>query len=249
MKVSVVIPARWRSERLTGKMLADLGGKPLLWHTWSRVCRMRRADEVIVAVDDRNVFEEVQGWGGKAIMTDEKCESGTERIFSILGKLKGEMILNVQGDECFIDASMLDKLVETWREDEVDIITPVYRFCRYEDLENPSNVKVVVGRDGRALYFSRSPVPYIRGVDVREWIERHDFWWHVGVYGYRRETLAGYGQLPKSSLEEAEKLEQLKFLEAGYKIKVMETNYHAIAVDTKEDLEKARQLILKEKEK
>lgn len=245
MKVSVVIPARWKSERLPGKMLADLGGRPLLWHTWSRVCRMNRALEVIVAVDDKNVLEEVERWGGRAIMTDEKCESGTERIVSILEKLKGDMILNVQGDECFIDANLLDKLVLKWYEDEPDIITPVYRIKKQEDLENPGNVKAVVGGDGRAIYFSRSPVPHLRGVDKVDWVTQHDFWWHLGIYGYRRDVLEQYEKLPESYLEKVEKLEQLRYLEAGYKIIAFETDYHELAIDTIEDLEKARGLILK----
>lgn len=245
MKVSVVIPARWKSERFPGKMLADLGGKPLLWHTWSRVCRMTRAQEVLVAVDDKKIFEEVQRWGGNAIMTDESCESGTERMFSILEKLKGDMILNVQGDECFVDPRLLDQLVEHWSIRKPDIITPVYKIRRREDLENPGNVKVVVAGNGRALYFSRSPVPYLRGVDMADWVDKQDFWWHLGIYGYRRDVLAAYKKLPKSSLEEMEKLEQLRYLEAGYAIEVFETNYHEIAVDTVDDLEKARDLILK----
>lgn len=245
MKVSVVIPARWKSERFPGKMLADLGGRPLLWHTWSRVCQMNRAKEVIVAVDDKEVYDEVQRWGGNAVMTDEKCESGTERMFSIMERLKGDMILNVQGDECFIEASLLDKLVERWGVREPDIITPVYRIRSLEDLENPGNVKVVIAGEGRALYFSRSPVPYLRGVDRSDWINRHEFWWHLGIYGYRRDVLAAYDALPRSRLEEVEKLEQMRYLEAGYQIEVFETDYHEMAVDTVEDLERAREIILK----
>ncbi len=246
MKVSVVIPARWKSERLPGKMLADLGGRPLLWHTWSRVCRMNRATEVIVAVDNKIIFEEVQRWGGKAIMTDEACESGTERIFSILEKLRGDMILNVQGDECFVEASLLDQLVENWSIKQSAIITPVCRIHTREDLENPGNVKVVVAGNGQALYFSRSPLPHLRGVDMADWVSKHPFWWHLGLYGYRRDVLAAYNQLPKSHLEDAEKLEQLRYLEAGYEIDVFETRYHTMAVDTVQDLEKARALILKD---
>lgn len=244
MSVSVVIPARWKSERLPGKILADLGGRPLLWHTWKKVCQMKCADEIVIAVDSREVFEEVKNWGARVLMTDERCKSGTERIYSILNQLKGDMILNVQGDECFIDPDMLDKMVKLWRKNETDIITPVYRFKRWEDVANASNVKVVVGDSGKALYFSRSPIPHVRGIDPEKWLEKHTFWWHIGVYGYRRETLAGYEKLPKSMLEEVEKLEQLRFLEAGFQIQVMETDYHAVSVDTLEDLEKARKLIL-----
>lgn len=244
MSVSIVIPARWKSERLPGKMLADLEGKPLLWHTWKRVCGMNRADEIKIAVDTRELFEEVRSWGGDVIMTDEKCQSGTERIFSIIDQLRGDLILNVQGDECFIDPDVLDKLVERWNGCESDIITLVSRFRNIEDLMNTSNVKVVVGKDGRALYFSRSPIPYVRGVDPSEWLEKHTFWWHIGVYGYRRETLASYGKLPKSTLEEVEKLEQLRFLEAGFHIDAIEVDYHSISVDTLDELDKARKIIL-----
>lgn len=245
MKVSVVIPARWKSERLPGKMLADLGGRPLLWHTWKRVCRMNRATEVIVAVDNKKIFEEVQRWGGKAVMTDEKCESGTERIFSILEKLEGDMIVNVQGDECFVQASLLDQLVENWSIKQSAIITPVCRIRTREDLENPGNVKVVVAANGRALYFSRSPLPHLRGVEMADWVNKYPFWWHLGIYGYRRDVLAAYKELSKSYLEDVEKLEQLRYLEAGYQIDVFETQHHTMAVDTAEDLEKARELILK----
>lgn len=244
MEVSIVIPARWKSERLPGKMLADLDGKPLLWHTWSRVCKMNRADEIKIAVDTRELFEEARKWGANVIMTDEQCQSGTERIFSILDDLKGDLILNVQGDECFIDPGVLDQLVEKWSRHESDIITLVNRFQNFEDLINTSNVKVVVSYDGRALYFSRNPIPYVRDVDPTEWLEKHTFWWHIGVYGYRRETLANYGKLPKSNLEEIEKLEQLRFLEAGFQINVVETDYHSLSVDTLGDLEKARKIIL-----
>ncbi|PWU07035.1 MAG: 3-deoxy-manno-octulosonate cytidylyltransferase [Verrucomicrobia bacterium] len=245
MSVSVVIPARWKSERLPGKMLADLGGRPLLWHTWNRVCQMKLAREVVIAVDHQDVFNEVKKWGAQVVMTDEKCQSGTERIFSILDQLKGDMILNVQGDECFVDWKMLDKMVEAWRERDTDILTPVYQFKNWKDVEDSSNVKVVVGEKGRALYFSRSPIPHIRGIDPFQWIEKHPFWWHIGVYGYKREVLEKYGKLPRSSLEEVEKLEQLRFIEAGFEIRVMETDYHAVSVDTAEHLEEARKLILK----
>lgn len=244
MSVSVVIPARWKSERLPEKMLADLGGRPLLWHTWVRVCQMKLAKEIIIAVDHKDVYQEVKRWGANVVMTDEKCQSGTERIFSILNHLKGDMILNVQGDECFVDWKMLDIMVQEWEKNEPDIITAVCRFKNWEDVVNISNVKVVIGDNSKALYFSRSPIPHVRGINPLNWLENHAFWWHIGVYGYGRETLKNYDKLPKSTLEEVEKLEQLKFLAAGFQIQVIETDYHAMNVDTPEDLEKARKLIL-----
>ncbi len=246
MSVSVVIPARWKSERLPGKILADIAGKPVLWHTWDRTCQMQLAREVVIAVDDKDVFNEVRTWGAKVVMTDEKCQSGTERAFSILNQLKGDMILIVQGDECFVDWRLLDNMVKAWQENETDIITPVYRFKNWSDVEDSGNVKVVVNENGRALYFSRSPIPHVRGVNPLDWLEKHPFWWHIGVYGYRREVLAHYAKLPRSSLEEIEKLEQLRFLEAGFHIQVMETDYHELSVDTLKDLEKARKIMLKD---
>lgn len=243
MKVSAVIPARWASQRLPGKVLVDLGGRPLLWHTWDRVRQMEFADEVVVAVDDKQVQKAVEGWGGRAIMTDPNCISGTERIASIVDQLKGDFILNVQADQCFIETYLLDEMVSCWKETEGHIITPVYRIMRMEDLLNPSVVKAVINGKGKALYFSRSPIPCVRDVAQEEWLHKHPFWWHYGVYGYARGVLKKYFDLPESILEKIEMLEQLRFLEAGYCIQTLETKHNSIEVNTPEDLIVARKFV------
>jgi 3-deoxy-manno-octulosonate cytidylyltransferase (CMP-KDO synthetase) len=246
MNVSVVIPARLASTRLPRKVLADLGGKPVLRHVWERVARMRRATEILVATDSEEVAQAAAGWGGQFVMTSPHCRSGTERIASILDGLKGQFILNVQGDEPFIDPVLLDALVECFAAEGGDVVTPVYSIRDYATLVNPAVVKVVRGADGRAWYFSRSPIPHVRGVPAEEWPARGLHWGHLGVYGYARAKLAAYATLPESPLESVEALEQLRFLEAGWRIQTVETDYHAVAIDTPEDLARARALLAAE---
>jgi 3-deoxy-manno-octulosonate cytidylyltransferase (CMP-KDO synthetase) len=243
MNVSVVIPARLASTRLPRKVLADLGGKPVLRHVWERVARMRKATEILVATDSEEVARAVAGWGGQFVMTSPDCRSGTERIASILDGLKGQFILNVQGDEPFIDPALLDALVERFTATGGDVVTPVYPIKDCKTLMSPTVVKVVRGANGRAWYFSRSPIPHIRGVPPEEWPARGLHFGHLGVYGYARAKLAAYATLPESPLESIEALEQLRFLEAGWRIQTVETDYHAVAIDTPEDLTRARALL------
>lgn len=241
MKVSIVIPARLASSRLSRKILRPLAGQPLLKHTWERALKATSAHEVIIAVDDIEVKDLVEGWGATAILTDPNYSSGTERIVSILDQIKGDFIINLQADEPFINPSLLDDLVAYSANS--DIITPIYKFKTLEDLESPNNPKVVIDQAGNALYFSRSVIPYIRGVEKDQWLTHNDFWWHIGVYGYQRHVLENYHALPSSKLEVLEKLEQLKFLDAGYKIKTIESFEHFLSVDTQADLDKAEQLL------
>lgn len=243
-RVSVVIPARWDSHRFPGKVLADINGRPLLWHVWERVSRMELVDEVVVAVDQARVFDAVESWGGRAVMTPRGCTSGTERIASIIDLLEGEFILNVQADECLVDSRMLDAMVREYRKISCDILTPVCRFTLMEDVLNPNNVKAIVGQDGSIIYFSRSPIPYCRDVDVKEWLSKSDYWWHLGVYGFSRKVLEGYDRMPRGKLEEVEKLEQLRFLEAGYRFRAIETMHPGPAVDTPGDLELAKAILM-----
>lgn len=243
MNVSVVIPARLASTRLPRKVLADLGGKPVLRHVWDRVARMRRATEILVATDSEEVAAAVAGWGGQFVLTSPECRSGTERIASILDGLKGQFILNVQGDEPFIDPVLLDSLVESFAATGGDVVTPVYPLRDYATLANPAVVKVARGADGRAWYFSRSPIPHVRGVPMEQWPARGLHWGHLGVYGYARAKLAAYATLPESPLETVEALEQLRFLEAGWRIQTVETQDHAVAIDTPDDLARARAML------
>lgn len=243
MKISAVIPARLSSTRLPRKVLARVNGKPLIQHVWERVKQVPSLQSVIIVTESEEVVSAVTEFGGVAMMTDPACKSGTERIASIIDKIEADFILNIQGDEPLIDPVMIDALIHNWSFDQMDLVTPIYPIRSSDDLFNPNIVKVVRARDGRALYFSRSPIPYIRDLPKERWLEKHCFWGHIGVYGYRRQVLENYFHLPVSILQEAESLEQLAFLEAGYSIYTVETTYRSVAVDTPDDLEKVRSIL------
>lgn len=245
MNSIAVIPARLGSTRLPRKVLTDICGKTLVQHVWDQAMQAKNIKGVIVATDSLEVMRVVSRWGGQAILTDPACQSGTERIASIVSELDADLILNVQGDEPLVDPGMLDALIATWMSTPCDLITPVYRITCMDDLRNPNVVKVARAQDRRALYFSRSPIPYIRDTPLETWLGHNTFWGHIGVYGYRKEVLAKYVELPSSALQKAESLEQLRFLEAGYTIQTIETTYRSVAVDTQEDLHKVRQLLCK----
>lgn len=243
MSTVALIPARLSSTRLPRKVLADIHGHPLIWHVWQRVSQSKEIDQVMIATDSSEVAEVAAAFGAQVIMTSPDCRSGTERIASVIDQLDGDLILNVQGDEPLVDPGMLDALVQKWKSSSCDLITPVYRIKEQQDLASPNVVKVIRASDGRALYFSRSPIPYLRDFPFDSWLDHAIFWGHIGVYGYRRDVLYHYFDLPQSPLENLERLEQLRFLEAGYSIQTVETEYHAVSVDVIEDLEKVRQMI------
>ena len=245
MKTQVVIPARLQSTRLPRKVLADIHGKPLIQHVWERVRAAQMVDDVFIAVDDDTVQAVAQGFGAQVLMTDPACQSGTERIASVLDQLDADFIINVQGDEPLIQTTLIDALVTRWQADPVDLVTPIFRMTDVDDLFSSHVVKVVRGYDDRILYFSRQAVPHLRDVPEQEWLAQQAYWGHIGVYGYRRQVLANYDQLPASPLEASEKLEQLRFLEAGYQFLAVETDYRPIAVDVAEDLEHVRQILAK----
>ena len=239
----VIIPARLGSTRLPRKVLADIRGKPLIWYVWKQVCQAKNFDQVIITTDASEVENIVRDFGAQVMMSSSECRSGTERIASLLPQVDADFIINVQGDEPFVDPLMLDSLVQGWEANACDLITPVFRIHSLTELQNPNLVKVVRARDGRALYFSRSAVPFVRDVPLENWLKHSSFWGHIGVYGYKRSVLEAYSQLPHSLLEETERLEQLRFLEAGYTFQTVETDYRPVAVDVIEDLEKVRQMI------
>lgn len=243
MKTSVVIPARLGSTRLPKKVLAKLNGKSIVWHVWNQVSKMKLADEIFVATDAEEVVQEVTSWGGKSLMTSPDCQTGTERVASVLDKLSGDLILCVQGDEPFVDPFMLDAMVEEVAISKPDIITPVFPIKEADELFNPNVVKVVRAPSGKAIYFSRSPIPYVRGHDEEHWLSHHVFWGHIGVYGYQRFVLNNYHNLPESQLAKTESLEQLQFLENDYKIQTIETSKRTIAIDVAADLEAAEKYI------
>ncbi len=237
MSAIVAIPARLKSTRFPRKVLADIHGRPMLWYVYQGVAKARRISDVWVLTDTQEIFDVASSWGAKALMTSEDCPSGTARIASVMDALDADIIVNVQGDEPLISSHVVDEVVAALEGSDVEVATPVFRITSVEDVTNPNINKVVRAADGRALYFSRSPIPYVRDVELAGWLSQAPFWGHVGVYAYRREVLLEYLQLPEGKLERAEKLEQLRLLEAGKRILTVEIDYRPHGVDVPADLE------------
>ena len=237
MSAIVAIPARLKSTRFPRKVLADIQGRPMLWHVLQGVSTAERIDGVVVLTDSQEVVEAASSWGVTVLMTPEECPSGTARIASAIGQLDADIVVNVQADEPLITGTVVDAVVGALEDGEAEVATPVYRLTTAQEVADSNVVKVVRGADGRALYFSRSPIPHIRDVEQIDWLNHLSFWGHVGVYGYRRSVLYEYMELPEGLLESAEKLEQLRLVEAGKQIITVEIDYRPHAVDVPADLE------------
>lgn len=238
MKTAAIIPARMGSTRFPGKVLAKLGGKPIVQWVWERT-KASKADEVIVASDSEEVIRAVQAFGGNAQMTSPNHPSGSDRIWEVASKLDCDIIINVQGDEPFMEPTVIDQLIDVMQETPApDMATVVVPSTREQIANNPNSPKVVVSADNTALYFSRSPIPFLRegGTDM-------PLYKHWGIYAYSRAALSKFVSLPESPLEKCEKLEQLRALENGMKIKVIKTNFQSIGIDTPEDLVQAEQYL------
>ena len=244
MKFMAIIPARYASTRFPGKPLAVLGGKTVIQRVYEQVCSV--LDEVYVATDDQRIFQCVEGFGGRAVMTRTDHKSGTDRIQEAVEKIgtDADVIINVQGDEPFIQPSQVETLMHLFDAPETQIGTLGKPFESLEAVENPNSPKIVTDVRGFALYFSRSVIPYIRGVERTDWFGQYPFLKHLGIYAYRRDVLAEVTQLPQSSLEKAESLEQLRWLQNGYRIRVGLTDVETIGIDTPEDLQRAEQFLL-----
>ena len=241
MKVIAVIPARYASTRFPAKLMQDLGGKSVITRTYEAAINTNLFDDVFVVTDSDLIFNEIVSQGGKAIMSIKEHESGSDRIAEAVSNLDVDIVINIQGDEPFIDKDSLAKLIQVYKTDskgEVDLASLMREITAIQDIENPNNVKVVLDQNGFALYFSRSVIPYPRenNVGVR-------YMQHVGIYAFRKQALMDFYSLPMKSLEASEKLEQLRYLEFGKRIKMVETNHVGIGIDTPEDLEKARRLL------
>jgi 3-deoxy-manno-octulosonate cytidylyltransferase (CMP-KDO synthetase) len=236
MSAIVAIPARIGSTRFPRKVLANLNGRSMLWHVYQGVSQAKQINEVWVLTDSQEVLDEVHSWGGKAMMTSEDCPSGTDRIASVAHLLDDEIIVNVQGDEPLISGDVVDRTAVALAASDADVATPVYSITDTKEITNPNVVKVVRAADGTALYFSRSAVPYVRDVAMDQWHNSAPYWGHVGLYALRRDVLMEYPKLPTGALEQVEKLEQLRLLEAGKRILAVEIDYRPHAVDTPEDL-------------
>lgn len=241
--VILCIPARLASTRLPRKVLLDLGGKPVVQHVWERAKKVKQADRVVIVTDAEEVAAVARKFGAEVLMTSPDCPSGTARISSVLDKLPGDFFINIQGDEPFIEPSLLDDLITCWKKTQCSLVTAISKITQIERLQSASVVKVVRAENGEALYFSRSPIPFFRGKEITEWLKDFTYWSHIGVYGYNRNTLARYPELSATALESVESLEQLRFLAHGFKFQTIETHYHPVAIDTAEDLEAARKLI------
>lgn len=240
-----IIPARYASERLPGKPLADIGGKPMIQHVYERASRARLLDAVCVATDDERIAAAVRAFGGTAILTPADIRSGSDRVARAAQSLEDAgIIVNVQGDEPLIDPGMIDEAVEPLlRDRSLDAATLVRQVQAAEELMNPAIPKVVLDREGFCLYFSRSPIPFVRDIPADCWHSSATFFKHIGLYVYRRAFLLTYASLPQTPLERAEKLEQLRILEHGYRIKGVVTVHDSVPVDTSEDLDRVRTIL------
>jgi len=256
-KLVIAVPARLDSLRLPRKVLIDVAGKPMLKRVLDQCKLVKETSAVVLCTDSKEIKDIADDWGVKVLMTSEKCTSGTDRISSVINELisiawgvrykKNDLIdqnilqktvvLNVQADQPFVSPKLINDIYEGFKNPNLknDILTPVY-LLRDKDIHDPNLVKVVLASNGDALYFSRSAIPYIRGQPPSEWIRHSKYYGHVGVYGFRANVLANWSKIPPSSLEELEKLEQLRFLEGGFGIKTLLANEEVSSIDTYDDL-------------
>ena len=246
MNFLAIIPARYASTRFPGKPLARLGGKPVIQRVYEQVAGV--LDDAVVATDDERIRDAVRAFGGRVEMTSPHHRSGTDRCWEAYCKQGREydVVVNVQGDEPFIRPSQLEAVKRCFDDPATDIATLVKPFTEADGLaalENPNSPKVVLDAQSRAIYFSRSVIPYLRGVPREEWLARHTFYKHIGLYAFRADVLRAVTALPQSPLELAESLEQLRWLENGYKIGVGISEVETIGIDTPEDLEKAERFL------
>jgi 3-deoxy-manno-octulosonate cytidylyltransferase (CMP-KDO synthetase) len=246
MRFIAIIPARYASTRFPGKPLADMGGRPMIQRVFEQV--KKAVGDVWVATDDTRVFNAVEAFGGKVVMTSTDHRSGTDRIqeaFTTIGEAF-DVVINVQGDEPFIQPEQIETLKNCFDSRDVELATLVKPFGKedgFDVLFNPDSPKVVISENNEAVYFSRSVIPYIRDAHHTQWLDKHTFYKHIGIYAYRADVLKEIARLPQSPLEKAESLEQLRWIENGYRIRVGYTEAETIGINTPEDLERAIQLL------
>ncbi|MBI5326170.1 MAG: 3-deoxy-manno-octulosonate cytidylyltransferase [Ignavibacteriae bacterium] len=245
-KVICIIPARYDSTRLPGKPLRIIAGKPLLQWVWESAMKSSKLNRVIIATDDNRISDFCISIGAENIMTPKYLKSGSDRIAYTYNTLNedAEIILNLQGDEPLIKAEVIDLLINKFSESDADVGTLVKKINSSDELFDPSVVKVVCNQENYALYFSRSPIPYLRDIKKEDWLSNQIFWKHIGIYAYRKESLLKFSELNPAELEIAEKLEQLRLLENGAKYLCVETDLNTIGVDTEEDIEKVEKLLM-----
>lgn len=244
--ILAVIPARYASTRFPGKPLADIGGKTMIRRVYEQVSKSSRVDQAVVATDDLRIFDHVRSWGGEALMTRTDHPSGTDRCAEVTRRFpSAQFVLNVQGDEPFIQPEQIDLLADTLIGDRrFPIATLVKKIEQPEAIFNPNVVKAVFSQSGAAIYFSRHPVPFVRGAAPEEWWAQHTFYKHIGLYGFRKNTLLRIARLAPTPLERAESLEQLRWLEHGFRIRVGITELETAGIDTPEDLRRVEELTM-----
>ncbi|MCL7754217.1 3-deoxy-manno-octulosonate cytidylyltransferase [Polaribacter sp. Z022] len=241
MKIIAMIPARYSASRFPGKLMKDLGGKPVILRTYEAAKNTNLFDEVFIVTDSDIIYKTIENAGGKAIMSKKEHECGSDRIAEAVENIEADIVINVQGDEPFIDEVSLSKLIDVFKKDakkEIDLASLKVQITNKEDIENPNNVKVITDVNNLAIYFSRSVIPYHRDKNVEV-----KYFKHKGVYAFRKQALIDFYNTPMTPLEAAEKIEAIRYQEIGKKIKMVETSVEAVGIDTPEDLEKAIQFL------
>lgn len=242
MDVIGIIPARYGATRFEGKVLADLMGKPVIQHVYEMARNSKMLDDLIVATDDERISKAVKDFGGNVTLTSVDQPTGTDRLAEVVNPLDVKIVINIQGDEPLVHYTMIDELARTMLDDgSINMATVIRRIEDKNEIMDPNVVKVVIDREGYALYFSRSPIPFERGA------KNKNFYKHLGLYAYTKDFLFTFTNLPVSELERVESLEQLRALEHGYKIKTIETKFETVGIDTPEDLERAKKILLERK--
>jgi len=240
MKIIAMIPARYSASRFPGKLMKELGGKPVIQRTYEATMATKLFDEVYVVTDSDVIFNSINNSGGKAIMSQKEHDCGSDRIAEAVEGMDIDIVINVQGDEPFIDEVSLSKLIEVFENDqneEIDLASLKVELKHEDEIQNPNNVKVITDLKNFAMYFSRSPIPFDRSQDGTKYYK------HIGVYAFRKKALIDFYNTPKTPLELAEKIEGIRYLEVGKRIKMVETNTPVIGIDTPEDLEKAKAIL------
>ncbi len=246
MKAIGIIPARFESSRFPGKVLADLLGRPLIQYVYEEALKSNSLEDLLVATDDERILKAVENFGGRAVMTAKEHKSGTDRLAEVVNPIDTQIVVNIQADEPLIQFSMIDELVNCLLEDpNIPMASLIHKIEGMQDLMDHNVVKAVKDKDNFALYFSRSPIPHLKSSSPL-W-QTLTFYKHLGLYAYTKDFLFTFTNLPLGELEQAERLEQLRALEHGYRIKLIETRFNTIGVDTPEDLEKVKQLISEDK--
>lgn len=248
MRTIGVIPARWGSTRFEGKVLADLLGKPVVQHVWENAKKAKTLDDLVVACDNERIMKVVEGFGGKAVYTSPDQPSGTDRLAEVVNPMDVKIVVNIQGDEPLVKPIMIDNLVMSLDDEKAaQMATMIKKIDDYSDLTNSNVVKVIFDKNGYAIYFSRYAIPYNR-INAANKDKKPVYYKHIGMYAFTKDFLFTFRNLPKSALENAEKLEQLRVLEYGYKIKVVETKFDTVGVDTHDDLIKVKEILLQERQ-